>query len=89
MTLDPAAHEVQALDKEYTLEWSAGVPKMTAAVKAFRGQQQSVEFGTAIGFTETLRPGVVYDYRFTTKELKQPLQEAVTACGWTYRGKVV
>ena len=89
MTLDPAAHEVQALDKEYTLEWRAGVPQMALAVKAFRGQQQSVELGTAYGFTETLRPGQIYRYRFSTKELKTPIQEAVTASGWTYKGKVL
>jgi hypothetical protein len=89
LTLDPTRHEVQALDKEFTLEWRAGVPEMTLAVKAFRGQQQSVEFGTAVGFTETLRPGVAYNYRFSTKELKQPIQEAVTASGWTYKGKVL
>ena len=89
MTIDSATHEVQALDHEYTLEWSAGVPQMTLAAKAFRGQQQSVELGTAVAFTENLRPGVVYNYKLSTKELKEPIQEAVTACGWTYKGKVL
>ncbi len=40
----------------------------------------------AYAFTEELRPGVVYNYRFNTGEIKGPLQEAVTGAGWTWRG---
>jgi len=56
------------------------------AASAFRGQKQSIEFGKAYAFTETLAPGQVYNYRFDTRELKQPIQETVTSCGWTYKG---
>ena len=86
LKLDPTQHEVRAMDREYTLEWSAGVPKLSVAVSSFKGQKQEIEFGKAYGFTETLAPGQVYNYRFNTKELKQPIQDAVTSCGWTYRG---
>jgi hypothetical protein len=86
LKLDPEKHEVRASDREYTLAWSAGVPTLSLAVSAFKGQIQEVEFGKAYGFTETLAPGQVYNYRFNTKELKQPIQTAVTGCGWTYRG---
>lgn len=86
LKLDPAQHEVRAMDREYTLEWSVGVPKLSVAVSSFKGQKQEVEFGKAYAFTETLAPGQVYNYRFNTKELKQPIQDAVTSCGWTYRG---
>lgn len=86
LKLDPTSHEVRASDREYTLEWSVGVPKLSIAVSRFKGQIQEVEFGTAYAFTETLAPGQVYNYRFNTKELKQPIQDAVTSSGWTYRG---
>jgi hypothetical protein len=86
LKLDPAKHEVRAMDREYTLEWSAGVPKLSAAVSSFKGQKQEIEFGKGYAFTETLAPGQVYNYRFSTKEIKQPIQDAVTSCGWTYRG---
>lgn len=86
LKLDPAAHAVRAVDREYTVAWSAGVPTLSLAVSAFRGQKQELEFGTAYAFTETLAPGQVYNYRFSTREMKQPIQEAVTGCGWTYRG---
>jgi hypothetical protein len=61
LKLDPQRHEVRAQDREFEIEWSAGVPKLSFA-------------------------GVVYNYRFNTKELKTPLQEAVTSSGWTYKG---
>ncbi len=88
MTLDPEKNEVRAVDKRFTVEWKAGIPTISASVKAFKGQQQSVEFGTAYAFTEELRPGEVYNYRFSTKELKTPIQDAVTKAGWVYRGVV-
>jgi hypothetical protein len=47
---------------------------------------QTVEFGKAVGFTEKLEGGEIYSYRFDTREIKKPIQDAVTACGWTYKG---
>jgi hypothetical protein len=86
LKLYPVEHEVRAVDREYTVSWSAGLPTMKLAASAFRGQTQKIEFGKAYGFTETLAPGMVYNYRFDTSEIKKPLQEAVSSCGWTYKG---
>jgi hypothetical protein len=86
MKLDDKSHEVRAVDREFTVEWSAGVPELSLAVSAFRGQTQSVEFGADYAFTEDLAPDQVYKYRFDTREIKKPIQEAVTSCGWTYKG---
>jgi hypothetical protein len=86
MKLHPETHEVRAVDREYTVSWSAGLPTVKLAVSAFRGQIQSVEIGGGYAFTETLAPGQVYNYRFATSEIKKPIQEAVTSCGWTYKG---
>lgn len=85
MRLDEAAHEVRSVDQEWSVEWRAGVPKMSLAASAFRGQQTSIEFGKAYGFTERLSVGEIYNYRFATKELKEPLQAAVAASGWRWR----
>jgi hypothetical protein len=86
LKLDPAKHEVRAKDEEYTVEWKAGVPSLALSVTKFQGQMTSVEFGTAYAFTEELAPGQVYKYRFSTSELKKPIQDAVAACGWSYKG---
>jgi hypothetical protein len=86
MKFDETKHEVRAKDEEYTVEWRAGVPSLSLSASKFQGQKTSIEFGTAYAFTEELRPGQVYKYRFSTNEIKKPVQEAVTARGWTYKG---
>jgi hypothetical protein len=86
MKFDEAKQEVRAKDEEYTVEWRAGVPSLSLSASKFSGQKTSIEFGTAYAFTEELKPGQVYNYRFNTNEIKKPIQEAVTACGWTYKG---
>lgn len=86
LKLDRDKHEVRAVDRAFSVSWRAGVPTLSLEAEVFRGQQQSIEFGEAYAFTETLEYGQVYKYRFSTKEIKQPIQDAVTGCGWTYRG---
>jgi hypothetical protein len=86
MKFDPVKHEVRTKDEEFTVQWRAGVPTLSLAVSKFQGQMTSVEFGAAYAFTEQLAPGQVYNYRFNTNEIKKPVQEAVAACGWSYKG---
>jgi hypothetical protein len=86
LKFDSITHEVRAKDEEFTLEWRAGVPVMALAASGFKGQSQSIEFGKAYGFTEKLELGEIYNYRFSTAEIKTPIQNIVTACGWTYKG---
>lgn len=85
MKLDPGASEVRAVDREWTVEWRAGVPALSAKAEGFRGQTVEASFGTAYAFTEQGRFGEVYNYRFRTSEIKTPLQEVITGAGWTYK----
>jgi len=86
MKFDADKHQVRAKDEEFTVEWRAGVPSLSIAASKFQGQMASVEFGAAYAFTEELKPGMVYKYRFNTNEIKKPIQEAIAACGWDYKG---
>ena len=86
LKFDEGDHEVRARDEEIEVSWEAGVPSFRFSRSKTIGQTQSIQFGTAYAFTEELRPGEVYRYRFATKEIKEPIQEAVAACGWTYKG---
>jgi len=86
LRLDPDQHEVRAVDQEWSVEWRAGVPHLALTAEAFRGQKSEISFGTEYAFTETAGPGQIYRYRFSTGELKPPLQNAVTVAGWTWRG---
>lgn len=86
MKFDEAKNQVRGKDEEFTVEWRAGVPSLSFSASKFQGQMTSVEFGAAYAFTEEFKPGVVYNYRFNTNELKKPIQEAVASCGWGYKG---
>lgn len=86
MRFDEPNHEVRAVDKEFTVEWQAGVPTLSYSAEWSRGQSKQVSWGTAYAFTETGEYGEVYNYRFDSGELKQPLQDAVTGAGWLWRG---
>lgn len=86
MRLDPQKREVRAVDQEWTVEWRAGLPALSLSAEAFRGQKVSIELGSAYAFTEQGAYGRVYQYKFATSEIKKPLQDAVTASGWTWRG---
>jgi hypothetical protein len=84
MRLDKAAKEVRAVDQKWSVEWRDGLPSLSLAASAVSGQKTEIDFGKAYGFTEDLDTGEI-NYRFTTAELKGPLQRAVTAQGWQWR----
>jgi hypothetical protein len=87
MKFDAEKGEVRAVDREWTVEWSAGVPSLSLAASGFRGQKAEVSFGTAYAFREEdLSYGKVYEYRFNTAEIKTPLKETVLAAGWGWKG---
>src|ERR1700760_2863454 len=66
MKLDAAAHEVRAVDPEWSVEGRAGVPNLTLAAEAFRGQKKEISFGQGFAFTEKGGYGEVYNYKFST-----------------------
>jgi len=87
MRFDEVAGEVRAVDQEWTVAWRAGVPSLSLAASAFRGQKMEMSFGTAYAFREQdLSYGKVYDYRFNTAELKDPLIETAHRNGWGWKG---
>lgn len=86
LKFDPGKREVRAMDEELNVSWRAGVPSLSAEASFFRGQKTSFSFGTGYAFTEKLAAGQVYKYKFNTNELKKPIQDAIAACGWTYKG---
>src|SRR3990172_2998843 len=86
MKFDPGKREVRTMDEELNVSWRAGVPSFSAQASFFKGQKTSFSFGTGYAFTENLAPGQVYKYKFSTNELKKPIQDAIAACGWTYKG---
>lgn len=86
MRLDDDAGEVRSVDRVFDVEWRAGVPSLSFSAEAFRGQKVEVSWGKGWAFREEdLAFGKVYDWRFDTREIKGPLQDAVTSGGWSWR----
>lgn len=88
LKLNEAKKQIRAQDRAYEVSWRAGIPTLSIAASTFRGQTKSIEFGASYGFTEDFAIGQQYKYRFETGEIKKPVQDAVTACGWVYKGVV-
>ena len=86
MKFDQAKGEVRSVDKDWTVSWTAGVPRLTATAEAFRGRKVEVSFERTYAFREDLSFGEVYEYRFNTQEFKGPVRDAVLAAGWGWRG---
>ena len=87
MKFDEEKGEVRAVDQEWTVEWRAGVPNLSLRAEAFRGQKVEMSFGSAHAFKEDLSGwGKVYEYRFKTGEIKDPLIVLAQQHGWGWRG---
>jgi hypothetical protein len=86
LKIDDAKKHVRAQDREYEVSWRVGVPSLSLAASGFKGRSTSIQFGTSYGFKEDLSIGQQYQYFFKTSEIKTPVQEAVVACGWVYKG---
>lgn len=85
LKFDAGAHEVRAVDQEWSVTWSTGLASLSLVIEGFRGQKTEVSFGGDYAFTETRGDGQTHSYRFSAGELKTPVQEAIMAAGWTYR----
>ena len=92
LKLIPADRLVRAMDREYKVEWSAQADplavsvSLSATLDSFKGQKHEISFGGPVAFRETVSPQQTHEYRFLANELKKPVQELVTGCGWTYKG---
>lgn len=86
MRFDEAKGEVRAVDEQWEVEWRAGLPTLTATGSASRGQKWEKSFEMVYAFREDGSYGEIYNYRFDTSEIKNPVRAAVLEAGWGWRG---
>lgn len=87
LRFDDATGEVRAVSRDWTVEWHAGLPRLSLAADGFRGRKAEISWGRGYAFREEdLQFGKVYDWSFDTRALKGPIQEVVAASGWAWRG---
>jgi hypothetical protein len=85
MRLDPVRREVRSVDQLRAVEWAAGIGCLSGSITWGRGQINRTWWVS----TACPKPGgghVVTQHRFSSKQVKEPIQQAVTAAGWTWRG---
>jgi hypothetical protein len=83
LKFDEADHEVRNVDEQATVTWTGGIPSVSKSWS--RGQINEIQSGRAVGFTEQGQLGEVYNYKFRSSEIKDPLRDAVTDHGWGWK----
>ena len=86
MKFDETRGVVRSGDQEWSVEWRAGLPDLTLAGSAFRGQQWEMSYESVHAFREDGSWGEIYTYKFNTAEIKGPLHKAAAEAGWGWKG---
>jgi hypothetical protein len=83
LKFDEAARQVRNLDEQATVSWHGGIPSVS--VSWSRGQINEIQSGQGYGFTEEGQFGQVYNYKFRSSEIRDPLRDAVNDHGWGWK----
>ena len=83
LKFDEGAHQVRNVDEQASVTWRNGIPFVGKSWS--RGQINEVEYGRGYGFTEQGDFGQVYNYKFRSSEIKDPLRDVVTEHGWGWK----
>lgn len=86
MRLDPVRCELRSVDQLRVVEWSAGIGHAQASIMWGRGQIYRTYIISTFGRKPGGGFGLTVQHRFSSKQVKETIQEAVTAAGWTWRG---
>lgn len=86
MKFDTRRGEVRAVDRNFSVEWRAGLPTVSFEAEAFRGQTWERSYEAVYGFREDGTFGRIYAYDFDTGKIKPPLIGAAHSAGWAWRG---
>lgn len=78
-------HLATLTDVKTSISWGKGLDFFRFGFFGFRGVSLDVEIGKAWGITERFRPGVIYDYRFKTSEIRNPVLNSLLEAGWDVR----
>jgi len=68
-------------DDSRTVEWLAGVPTISGSVERTRGRVVEVSSEKVWALGEDLRPGMVVDYRFDSREGRALVRSAAESLG--------
>lgn len=76
---------VTLIDVKKSVKWRAGPGQVKISGGYFRGVDLTYERAIAYAITEAYQFGKVYDYRFKTSEIKDPVLNTINQLGWEAR----
>jgi hypothetical protein len=83
--LDERRKVATLIDVQKSVQWRAGPSGVRLRGGFFRGIDLRYERARAWGISEAFRPGSIYDYRFVTSEIKDPVTNTILDSGWDVR----
>ncbi|HSX48446.1 MAG TPA: hypothetical protein VLF41_03030 [Candidatus Nanoarchaeia archaeon] len=87
--LDPVKYEAKYTDKNYSIAWEGGLPKVGAEISTFQGKEFLVSSGAAYGIKDNMQPGEIYNFSFDTRKIKRPVFAVLDQCGWKLKGSFI
>lgn len=86
MRLVPATREVRTLDEQWTVTWAGDSPRRAVSREYGRGPVPMVAKEWTYERGPDGRRRKVETFSFDTRDMKNPLRNAVLDAGWTWRG---
>jgi hypothetical protein len=85
LRIDPARHVVRMTDRVYDVAWEGDVPALLQAHDHLVGARRRLESSQEIAYSEQKAADEVLRYRFETREMREPIGDVVTRCGWSLK----
>jgi hypothetical protein len=85
MKFDQEKKAVTMIDINKSVSWRAGPDKVRLRGGFFRGVSSTYEIGKQWGIKENFELGKIYDYKFSSGEIKYPIMNTILRNGWDVR----
>ncbi len=85
MKLDETKKTVTMIDIHKSVSWQAGPSEVRLRGGFFRGISTTYEIGKQWGIKENFELGKIYDFKFSSSEIKYPIMNTILRNGWDVR----
>lgn len=82
MKINDDRKTVTMIDIHKSVSWRAGPSQVRLRGGFFRGISTTYEIGKQWGIKENFKPGKIYDYKFSSGEIKYPIMNSILKNGW-------
>lgn len=82
---DEKRHRVTLIDVMSTVSWGAGPASVKVHSTFFRGVYLGYSIGKAWGIKENFTLGKIYDFKFNSEEIHNPVMNTILRAGWDVR----